>query len=56
MRESGNIIRIEMGSYAPDDYIEVCYSDSLILIQLAYYPYVQLMVAIVFFLVCLVAI
>ena len=56
MRESGNIIRIEMGSYAPDDYIEVCYSDSLILKQLAYYPYVQLMVAIVFFLVCLVAI
>ncbi len=56
MRESGNIIRIEMGSYAPDDYIEVCYDDSLILTQLAYYPYVQLMVAIVFFLVCLVAI
>lgn len=56
MRENGNIIRIEMGSYAPDDYIEVCYDDSLILTQLAYYPYVQLMVAIVFFLVCLVAI
>ena len=56
MRESGNIIRIEMGGDAPDDYIEVCYSDSLILLQLAYYPYVQLMVAIVFFLVCLVAI
>ena len=56
MRESGNIIRIEMGSYAPNDYIEVCYDDSLILTQLAYYPYVQLMVAIVFFLVCLVAI
>ena len=56
MRENGNIIRIEMGDYAPGEYIEVCYSDSLILLQLAYYPYVQLMVAVVFFLVCLVAI
>lgn len=56
MRENGNIIRIAMGSDAPGDYIEVCYSDSLILKQLAYYPYVQLMVALVFFLVCLVAI
>ena len=56
MRESGNIIRIEMGSDAPGEYIEVCYSASLILKKLAYYPYVQLMVAVVFFLVCLVAI
>ena len=56
MRQSGNIIRIDMGSELPGEYIEVCYSDSLILKQLAYYPYVQLLVAIVFFFVCLVAI
>lgn len=56
MRESGNIIRIDMGKELPGEYIEVCYSDSLILTQLAYYPYVQLVVAVIFFLVCLVAI
>ena len=56
MRADGNIIRIDLGSYAPGEYIEVCYSDSLILTRLAYYPYVQLFVAVIFFLVCLVAI
>ena len=56
MRESGNIIRIDMGKELPGEYFEVCYSDSLILTQLAYYPYVQLVVAVIFFLVCLVAI
>lgn len=56
MRGNGNIIRIDLGNDVPDEYIEVCYSDSLILKQLAYYPYVQLSVVVLFFLVCLVAI
>ena len=56
MRADGDIIRIDLGADAPGEYIEVCYSDSLILTRLAYYPYIQLLVAVVFFLVCLVAI
>ena len=56
MRADGNIIRIDLGADAPGEYIEVCYSTSLILKRLAYYPYVQLVVAVVFFLVCLIAI
>lgn len=56
MRGNGNIIRIDLGNDVPDEYIEVCYSDSLILKQLAYYPYVQLSVVVLFFLVCLIAI
>lgn len=53
MRRSDRIIRIDMGE---GDFIEVCYADSLILTRLAYYPYVQLTVVLLFFLVCFVAI
>lgn len=53
MRRSDRIIRIDMGD---GDFIEVCYADSLILTRLAYYPYVQLTVVLLFFLVCFVAI
>lgn len=53
MRSNDDIIRIDMGE---DDFLEVCYADSLILKQLAYYPYIQLLVVLLFFLICLVAI
>ena len=52
MRLKKQIVRIDLG----DDYLEVCYSDSLILKQLAYYPYVQLLVVLLFFAVCFFAI
>ncbi|MBQ8270361.1 MAG: HAMP domain-containing histidine kinase [Bacteroidaceae bacterium] len=52
MRRNKHIIRVDM----EDDYLEVCYSESLILKQLAYYPYIQLIVVLLFFLVCFFAI
>ena len=53
MRANDHIIRIDMDG---DDYFEVCYDDSLLLQRLSYYPYVQLLVVLLFFLICLVAI
>lgn len=53
MREKNRIIPIDMGD---GDYLEVCYSDSLLLQRLSYYPYIQLLVVLLFFLICLVAI
>lgn len=53
MREKNRIIPIDMGD---GDYLEVCYADSLLLQQLSYYPYIQLLVVLLFFLICLVAI
>ncbi|MBR3884514.1 MAG: HAMP domain-containing histidine kinase [Bacteroidaceae bacterium] len=53
MRGNSNIIPIDMGD---GDYLEVCYSDSLLLKRLSYYPYIQLFVVLLFFLICLVAI
>lgn len=55
MRADGRIIRVDLGTYG-EDYLEVCYSESLILKQLAYYPYVQLIVVLLFFVVCFFAI
>lgn len=55
MRADGRIIRVDLGTEG-DDYLEVCYSESLILKQLAYYPYVQLIVVLLFFVVCFFAI
>ncbi len=52
MRSNKQIIRIDM----EDDYLEVCYSESLILKKLAYYPYIQLFVVLLFFVVCFFAI
>ena len=53
MRANNHIIRIDMDG---EDYFEVCYDDSLLLQRLSYYPYVQLLVVLLFFLICLVAI
>ena len=55
MRADGRIIRVDLGTDG-EDYFEVCYSESLILKQLAYYPYVQLIVVLLFFVVCFFAI
>ncbi len=56
MRTEGKIIRMDVGDSNSGEYIEVCYSDSLILKQLSYYPYIQLTVMLLFVLICFVAI
>ena len=53
MRANNHIIRIDLDD---EDYFEVCYDDSLLLQRLSFYPYVQLLVVLLFFLICLVAI
>lgn len=56
MRNEGQIIRMYTGAVENGEYIEVCYSDSLLLKRLAYFPYVQLVVVLLFFAVCFFAI
>ncbi len=56
MRLRNQIIRVDLGTDENSDYLEVCYSESLILKQLAYYPYVQLIVVLLFFAICFIAI
>lgn len=56
MRLQGHILRIDLGEGDDSDFLEVCYSESLILKKLAYYPYVQLLVVLLFFVVCFLAI
>lgn len=56
MRLQGHILRINLGEGDDSDFLEVCYSESLILKKLAYYPYVQLLVVLLFFVVCFLAI
>lgn len=56
MRLREQKIRVDLGSGAGSDYLEVCYSESLILKQLAYYPYIQLLVVLLFFAICFIAI
>lgn len=53
MRASGKSIPVPMGSLGV---YSACYDDSEILVQLSYYPYVQLAVVLLFFVVCFVAI
>lgn len=45
----GRSIRIQLGDKPGADYIHVCYDDSRILRQLNYFPYVYLLVVVVFF-------
>lgn len=47
MKASGRFVRISIDDRT-HDYIDVCYDDSIILQRLAYYPYVQLGVVIIF--------
>ena len=52
MKEAGRVIRINFGE---DDYMEICYADSLILRRLAWWPYVQLGVVLIFVVVAIFA-
>ena len=52
MKKSGHYIRVFMGQ---NDYMDVCYGESLMLKRLAVYPYVQLSVVIIFVLIALFA-
>ena len=53
MRSAGKVIPVPMGELGIQ---QACYDDSMILTQLAYYPYVQLTVVLLFFVICLLAI
>ena len=53
MRASGKSIPVPMGTLGV---YSACYDDSEILVQLSYYPYVQLAIVLLFFIVCFVAI
>jgi nitrogen fixation/metabolism regulation signal transduction histidine kinase len=53
MRESGTMIEVPLGD---DESRYIYYDDSDTLVQLAYYPYIQLAVVVVFFVICFVAI
>lgn len=48
LREQGKSIRIDLDSIDKQDYIEVCYDDSLMLKRLNIYPYVQLGIVMIF--------
>jgi signal transduction histidine kinase len=53
MRETGTRIEVPLGD---DESCYIYYDDSDTLVQLAYYPYIQLSVVVVFFIICFVAI
>lgn len=52
MKDAGRVIRIDFGH---SDYMEICYADSLILRRLAWWPYVQLGVVLIFVVVAIFA-
>lgn len=54
MRSKGHSIRI-YNDGSLDDYVEICYDDSLMLRRLTVFPYVQLLVVIIFVLIALFA-
>ena len=47
-KAANHYIRISLNDQVKDDYIDVCYDDSLMLKRLASYPYVQLGVVLIF--------
>lgn len=51
----GRFVRISLNDASKNEYIYVCYADSLMLQQLAIYPYVQLGIGLIFVLVALMA-
>lgn len=55
MKSSKVPIRMMLSELDPNDYIEICYDDSLILKRLASYPYVQLGVVLIFVVVAIFA-
>lgn len=54
MRSNGHSIRI-YNDGSLDDYVEICYDDSLMLRRLTVFPYVQLLVVLIFVLIALFA-
>ena len=48
MKNAGRSIRISIGDASKNDFIDVCYDDSVMLKRLATYPYVQLGVVLIF--------
>lgn len=54
MRRYGQTIKVQLTDEA-DDYLLVCYEDSLLLTRLAYYPYIQLGVVMLFVLIAIFA-
>ena len=58
MKSNGNVVRIYLDTQAPMgglEYMEVCFDESLMLQRLAYYPYVQLGVVLIFVVVAIFA-
>lgn len=58
MKSSGNVVRIYLDSQTvrgKQEYMEVCFDESLMLQRLAYYPYVQLGVVLIFVVVAIFA-
>jgi len=55
MQDSKEPIRIQLDETVDSDYIDICYDDSLLLIRLASYPYVQLGVVLIFVVVAIFA-
>ena len=55
MKKAGHSIRIYIGESSKNEYIDVCYDDSLMLKRLAVYPYVQLGVVLLFVIVAIFA-
>ncbi len=56
MMASGKVIKIYLGDDEKSDYINVCYDDSVMLRRLASYPYIQLMVVVIFVIIAILAI
>lgn len=52
MREHGNVVRITLSG---DEFMEVCYDESIMLRRLAQYPYIQLGIALIFVIVAIFA-
>lgn len=52
MKRNGRVVRI---SLSPADYMEICYDDSLMLRRLAWWPYIQLGVVLIFVVVAIFA-
>ncbi|MBQ1668624.1 MAG: HAMP domain-containing histidine kinase [Prevotella sp.] len=55
MKNAGRSIRISIGDASKNDFIDVCYDDSLMLKRLATYPYVQLGVVLIFVIIAIFA-
>lgn len=55
MKNAGRSIRISIGDASKNDFIDVCYDDSVMLKRLTTYPYVQLGVVLIFVIIAIFA-